>query len=310
MKRKIIIDCDPGIDDAYALVLALKSPDLEVLGIHTVAGNITLDNTTRNTQGLLHLLNSDVPIHRGSAQPLVLDPIYAQDAHGVNGFNAYEFDDDELKPVSELSSLEAYYKVLSETEEKVTIVAIGPLTNLAILLKAYPKLKEKIELISLMGGGIKGGNITACGEFNFYVDPEAADIVFKSGIPIIMAGLDVTMIASLTNENIETIKKRGGELGVFLHTITQDRLKLLEPYIHEKIMIPNDAVSVLVLTHPQLFSGRDLYVRVACDAGLTRGMSVADQRYSAPPANAHVLFDCDVERFRTVLIDSVVEGEL
>lgn len=305
-KIPLIIDCDPGIDDAFALVTALLNPALNVLGIHTVSGNIAVENTTRNTQGLLYLLKSDVPIHRGNAVPLVVEPVYAQYAHGANGFAGHEFDDDKLKPVSELSSLEAYYKVLSETEEKVTVVAVGPLTNLAIFLKAYPHLKSKIERISIMGGGIKGGNYTSCGEFNFYVDPEAADIVFNSGIPIIMAGLDVTEKASFSEENLLALKEESKEIGALLYKLSLPGLDRGEKAGKKRLITPNDTVAVLVLTHPELFSGWDMYVRVSCDCGLTRGMSVADVRYSAPPANTYVLLDCDLEKYREVLMESLV----
>lgn len=306
-KRKVIIDCDPGIDDAYAIAIALQEPSFDVLGIHTVSGNVSIKHTTRNAQGLTYLMNKQVPIHPGNREPLIFDPIFADDVHGSNGFAGYEFADEALNPVSQLDSLQAYVKVLTECQEKVTIIAIGPLTNLGILLKSYPQLKEKIECISIMGGGIKGGNITAAGEFNFYVDPHSADIVFRSGIPIIMAGLDVTEKARIHQEDIEDIKTKGGKLGEVLHTIAQPGLKRSYEEGNGYTTAPNDTVSVLALTNPELFTGKKMHIRVDYTNGYARGMSIADVRLrSLVKPNAYVLLDVNQAAFRKVLVEKVI----
>ena len=215
-KRKVIIDCDPGIDDAFAIVAAINEPGFEVLGVHTVSGNVSVEHTTRNTQGLLYALNSNVPIYRGAHRPLAVDPIYAGDVHGHNGFSGFQFTDDQLNPISELTSLQGYYQTLSTIHEPITIIAIGPLTNVALLIKSYPELIDKIECLSIMGGGLKGGNITVAGEFNFYADPHAAKIVFESKIPIIMAGLDVTERAYFKEEDVLYCKENFGIIGEIL----------------------------------------------------------------------------------------------
>lgn len=138
---------------------------MELLAIHRVAGNVSVEHTTRNARGFAQLLGLEVPIAKGAAEPLVFEPFYAAEVHGENGFGGVELTD--LAPVSDLTAMESYVEILSRAEEKVTIVAVGPLTNVALLLKSYPHLKEKIEMISLMGGGLKGGNTTSAGELTF-----------------------------------------------------------------------------------------------------------------------------------------------
>ena len=304
-KRKVIIDCDPGIDDAFAIVAALREPSFEVLGVHTVSGNVSVNHTTRNAQGLLYLLNSEVPIHMGYNRPLALEPRFADDVHGHNGFAGYEFENDKLNPVSPLTSLEAYYDVLSKTDEKVTIIAVGPLTNVAMLIKAYPNLIDKIECLSIMGGGLKGGNITVAGEFNFYVDPHAAKIVFESGIPIIMAGLDVTEKARFFDLDILEVKNTAGKVGEVLHEISQDGLKAGIAMGVGASVAPNDAVSVLVLTNPELFSGKDYEVSIVTE-GEARGMTIAETRVRATPKpNAKVLLEVDQKMFAKTLIEKL-----
>lgn len=300
MKRKIIIDCDPGIDDSYALSVALLHRGFEVLGIHTVSGNISVEHTTRNARGVLQLISKDVnvPIFKGASEPLVLEPIFAADIHGNNGLAGYQFKDEELAPLSELSSLFGYVKQLSESETPVTIVAVGPLTNVAVLLKAYPHLKEKIECIAIMGGGLKGGNITALGEFNFYVDPHAADVVFRSGIPLLMAGLDVTEEATLPEKNVYSLKGHS-PLGDFLATVTEPSLARNAAEGRGRVCQPNDVVPLVALLHPEYFEKKALHVRVSTESGVSRGFSYADVRTKmACVPNVEVLTKVDVEAFR------------
>lgn len=300
-KRKIIIDCDPGIDDAYAIALALKEPSFEVLAIHTVSGNVSVQNTTRNTRGLLKVLKSEVPIYQGSNRPLVLDPIFAADVHGHNGFAGYEFSDTELNPLAPLTSLQAYYQILSEASEPVTIIAVGPLTNVALLLMAYPELKNKIGLLSIMGGGLKGGNITVAGEFNFYVDPQAAKIVFESSIPIIMAGLDVTEKARLYAEDVTEIAEQAGAIGKVLAEISAPGLSRGPKMNMGHSITPNDTVSVLVLTNPDIFKLVEHEIHVMTE-GEARGLTVANTRLrDQVKPNSQVIMGVDELKFRELL---------
>ena len=303
-KRNVIIDCDPGIDDAFAIALALKAKELNVLAIHTVAGNVSVHHTTRNTRGLVKLLGSHVEICMGAEAPLCAKQVLAADIHGNNGFSGYQFADEELAELSADSALESYYKKLSASEELVDIIAVGPLTNLGVLLTAYPQLKSKIGTISIMGGGIKGGNITAAGEFNFYADPEAAQIVFQSGVNLIMAGLDVTEKARLYEEEITKIEQTCGALGALLATVVVPSLNRSLERLGVKSTAPNDACAVLVLIEENLFEGKCLKVEIETGGNLTRGMSIADQRsHNREPGNALVLLQVDDKRFRTVVCE-------
>ncbi len=304
-KRKVLMDCDPGIDDAFAIVAALREPSFEVLGIHTVSGNVSVEHTTRNTQGLLYLLNSKVPIYKGADRPLALDPIYAGNVHGENGFAGYQFADQQLNPISNLTSLEGYYQTLSQSREAITIIATGPLTNLGLLIKSYPQLIEKIEAISLMGGGLKGGNITIAGEFNFYVDPHAAKIVFESGIPIIMAGLDVTEKARFYEEDLQYVNQHYGEVGKLLYQIAQPSITVSQRYGIGRCIAPNDVVSVLALTDEALFHAKTHEIHILTD-GEGRGMSVSNTRLRDKiKPNSVVLNDVDVDAFRKTLLKKI-----
>lgn len=305
--RKIIIDCDPGVDDAFAIAIANLDPQVDVLAIHTVSGNVNIENTTRNAQGLAHVIGYDGPIHKGAGAPLVVAPFDASEVHGHNGFGGVECPGH--KPLSEQSAFESAVELL-QTHDKVTYVALGPLTNLAILLKAHPELAEKIDCISLMGGGIKGGNTTIAGEFNFYADPHAAHIVFESGIPIIMAGLDVTERGYIDVKDIELIRDEGGELGQLLYDISQVSFKFAKDYLGQEKIHLHDAMSVLVLNHPDLFESEDYYIRISTDENFMRGMSMADRRpRSHDKPNTKVLLDVNNDRFRKILTDRLTGKE-
>lgn len=306
-KRKVIIDCDPGIDDAFAIALAHYEPSFEIIAIHTVAGNVSIENTTRNARGLAEILDLKAPICQGSGEPLIYEPFFASEVHGHNGFGGVELTD--LKPLSPLSAMASYVDILENSTEKVTILAIGPLTNIALLFKAYPHLKSKVDLLSIMGGGLKGGNTTSAGEFNFYVDPHAAHIVFKSGIPIIMAGLDATELGGINQQDIEYIRDHGGALGQLLHDISKPNFEFVRAYNQQDSINLHDAMAVLSLTNPELFEMMDTYVDVAYDNNLMRGMSLADVRpRSRKEPNAKVLVDVDQDGFKEKIISMIING--
>lgn len=303
-KLKIIMDCDPGVDDAFALAMATYEEKLDILAIHTVAGNVSLEHTTRNARGLAKLLELDVPIAKGASEPLLFEPFFAAEVHGENGFGDIELMD--LAPLSSLTAIESYVDILAKTEEKVTIVATGPLTNVAILIKAYPHLKDKIREISLMGGGLKGGNTTSAGEFNFFYDPHAAQIVLNSGIPIVMASLDATEKSEFTQADALFLKEKGGVVGELLHDISQASLSFNQTVNNSDFMSLHDVMSVLYLFEPSLFTTEDFYVQVVHDTGMMRGLSYADKRRSArDEPNAKVLIDIDKEGFMKKVLESL-----
>lgn len=300
-KRKVIIDCDPGVDDVMALAYALSHPDLDILAIHTVAGNVSCEHTTRNACGLLGMLGRHtIPVCPGSEVPLVMEPVFAENVHGKNGLRGYEFTEGRHVPVSHKTALQSYLDILDSAETKITIIALGPLTNLGVLLRAYPHLKKKIACISIMGGGIKGGNTTIAGEFNFYVDPHAAHIVLTSGIPIYLAGLDVTEKAHMHEEDYVEIERKHPDFGAMMRTISQESFAIAQRLGYGRTTAPHDVVAVAYLLHPEMFTTVDMELHVSFSEGDTRGMTYADQRYDKDDhkPNCRVIMEVDPDRFR------------
>lgn len=293
--RKIIIDCDPGHDDAMAIMLALASPEeLDLLGIVTVAGNQTIDKVTENACKVLTVAGRDIPVVRGAGRPLIRELLTAPEAHGETGMDGPFIH--EVKVQESAETALSFYKRILEREDKVTIVAIGPLTNLAVLFCAYPELKEKIECVSLMGGSVYSGNITSRAEFNFYVDPEAANIVYHSGVKLIQAGLEVTDETAIYFDEIEQFKE-GGRVSKFVYdlfefyTLFSKRNGLCKTPVF-------DACAVMYLLHPEIFEEKEYYVDIETSGELTRGMSVADLRaWNTRTPNTTVLTGADRDKF-------------
>ncbi|MGL5024396.1 MAG: pyrimidine-specific ribonucleoside hydrolase RihA, partial [Shewanella oncorhynchi] len=206
MTRPIILDCDPGHDDAIALILALAHPELVPLAVTTSAGNQTPDKTLNNALRILTLLNrSDIPVAGGAAKPLARELIIADNVHGETGLDGPALPNPSFSPQA-ITAVELMAQQIRQSHQPVTLIPTGPLTNIALLLASHSELHDKIERIVLMGGAAGVGNWTPAAEFNIFVDPEAADIVFKSGIPITMCGLDVTHQAQIMDEDIERIR--------------------------------------------------------------------------------------------------------
>ena len=235
----------------------------------------------------------------------MVEPSFADDIHGANGMSGYEFDS--FAPLSEKTALESYVDILRNTTEKVIIAAVGPLTNVAILLKAYPELADKIEKIIIMGGGLKGGNITTTGEFNFYVDPHAAHVVVNSGLPIVLAGLDVTELARLYKEDLEEIASYDERLGQFMLTINENSLSIYNSLGFGMSCTPNDVVPLVHLLHPEIFETEDLKIDVSYDSYETRGMTYVDARIRAPQEpNVQMIMGVDLARFRAEFKETVI----
>jgi len=302
MSRKIIIDCDPGVDDAYAIMYALAHPELDVVAITTVSGNVSIDHTTRNAQKLVSLSGKSLPIGRGADIPLVKDPFYAEYIHGKNGLGGYELDI-EKHPLYDGSAIELI-KNSFDKHHKLTIVALGPLTNIGHFLILYPEYKERIEEIVIMGGGLKNGNTTAAAEFNIYVDPEAARIVFHSGIKLTMAGLDVTEKALLFREDVDSLDSLG-EVGSILANITRKARKI---HGKEKVYTAlHDLVSVMYLVKSEIFETKDYWVDIICEEGPCRGMTLADRRSFVrnPQTNTTVILNLDRRAFLDELFSTI-----
>lgn len=302
--KNILIDCDPGHDDAMAIMTAYAYPEyFHILGITTIGGNQTLEKVTNNAKNILTYIGAEIPLAKGQEGPLVKPLETAGEAHGESGMDGPYFSGTDYPVISE-NAVHFMYEQIMACPEKVTIVALAPLTNVALLIKVYPDVKEKIERISLMGGGISHGNCTETAEFNIYVDPEAAHIVFHCGVPIIMSGLDVTEKAAITLEEIRTLKQKGRvshlvyELLSFYHE-SGKQFGFTNSPIH-------DLCAVQCLLAPEIFQGIYRYVDVDTDEGRTRGQTYTDLRILPKhEPNALVLTEVDREQFVKILIEGL-----
>jgi inosine-uridine nucleoside N-ribohydrolase len=299
----VLIDCDPGQDDALALLLALASPELEVVGITTVAGNHRVDRTTTNALKVLELAGRpDILVASGADRPLVSELVIADDAHGSTGLDGPELPEPRTQPSAE-QAVDFLAARLTAADEGITLVPTGPLTNVALLLAAYPEAAERIERIVLMGGAIGPGNQTASAEFNIWTDPEAAHRVFDSGLDITMVGLDVTNKAVLTPADADRLR-RSGKVGAAAAAMLDFYLGFyLKAYEHGGAPI-HDALAVACVFRPDLLTLEDRRVDIEL-AGISRGRTVVDvrARTELPPANAHVAVDLDAEAFRELLVE-------
>ena len=204
-KEKIILDCDPGHDDAVAIMLAGINPKIELLGITVVAGNQKLEKTVNNALKVCNHLNLDVPVYSGMSRPMIREQLIADDIHGETGLDGPKFEELKIK-AEDKHAVNFIIDTLMNSDEKITLVPTGPLTNIGMAIRFEPRIIEKINRIVLMGGSYQLGNMTPAAEFNILADPDAAHIVFSSGVKIVMMGLDLTRQASATKEVVEKIK--------------------------------------------------------------------------------------------------------
>jgi pyrimidine-specific ribonucleoside hydrolase len=299
----IILDGDPGHDDAIAWMLARASRQLEILACTSVSGNQSIEKTSFNARRVMTLLGIDAPFAMGRERPLHGEPIHAGNIHGETGLDGPALPEPTV-PVQPCSAVELMAKTLSAADKPVTIVATGPLTNVGALLILYPELKPKIGRISIMGGGLAHGNWTPAAEFNILVDPEAADVVFKSGLPLSMAGLDVTLKALVFPEDFERIRALGNPVA----TVVAEWLDFFYSF-HRSIGYAgapvHDAVAVAALVKPEILTAKDYYVQIETQGDFCRGATVADHYgFSQKPPNVRALMDID----RVGFIDLLAEA--
>ncbi len=295
MTIPILLDCDPGHDDAIALLLALASDEVELRGVTTVAGNQTLEKTTANAIRVLELVRrADVPVAAGAERPLVREPRVAANVHGETGL-----DGPDLPPARARPEGEHAVDFLAGHIAGTTLVATGPLTNVALLLARHPHARP--ERIVLMGGAIAEGNVTPAAEFNIWGDPEAAARVFGSGIDVTMIGLDVTHQALFTAARAEQLRTAGRVGEVVAELLDFYGVFHREVYGFDGSPI-HDAVAVAHVIDPTLLVTRHLNVQVDCASELCRGRTVVDLwRRTGLDANAHVAVGIDSERFLDLL---------
>ncbi|SNY68884.1 ribonucleoside hydrolase RihC [Enterobacter sp. CC120223-11] len=293
MPLSFILDTDPGIDDAAAIAAALFAPELNLQLLTTVAGNVSVEKTTRNALQLLHFWQADVPVAQGAATPLLRPLRDAAYVHGESGMEGYDFVEHQRQPLAKPAFI-AIRDALMSAPEPLTLVAIGPLTNIALLLTHYPECKFNIRRLVIMGGSAGRGNFTPNAEFNIAIDPEAAERVFQSGIEIVMCGLDVTNQAMLTPDylaQLPGINKTGKMLhSLFSHYRSGSMSQGLRMH---------DLTAIAWLVRPELFTLKPCFVAIETQGTWTAGTTVVDieNRYERP-ANAQVALDLDVEGFR------------
>lgn len=306
MARPIIIDTDPGQDDAVAILMALASPELDVIGITTVAGNVPQPLVTSNALRLVELAGrTGVPVHRGCERPLVRPLYTAEYVHGPTGIDGADLPE----PTSDAADGHGVDFIVERclaAAEPITICALGPLTNVATAIVEQPSIVDRIAEVVLMGGAFSGGNTTPVAEFNIYVDPHAARIVFEAGAPITVMPLDVTHKALVVEADLERLRALGTEAAL----ATAGMLGYYSRFDMERYGIEggplHDPSVIAYLVRPELFSGRRAAVAVETDSELTMGQTVADWwGMTDRPLNATVMLDVDAAGFVDLMIERI-----
>jgi inosine-uridine nucleoside N-ribohydrolase len=301
----VLIDCDPGHDDAMALLLALASPELDLLGVSTVHGNQTLVKTTANALRVLEFVGrGDVPVAAGADRPLLRAPMVAASVHGETGLDGPDLPPPAGAPAT-LHAVDFLADRLRMAGGPVTLIPTGPLTNIALLLARHPDVTGDIERIVLMGGAIAEGNVTPAAEFNIWVDPEAAARVFASGLDVTMVGLDVTHRALMTPEHAERLKAMGrvgtmvAELWAFYHRYHSRVYEFPGTPVH-------DALAVAHVIRDDLLRTEHRNVEIDCASELCRGRTVVDLwRISGREPNAHVAVEVEGDAFLDLLVERI-----
>lgn len=304
MRKPVIIDCDPGHDDAIALLLAFASEVLDVKAVTVVAGNQTLEKTLRNALRVLSFAGVEVEVAAGATRPLFRQLIVAPQVHGESGLDGPDLPEATLSP-SRRSAAEVIVDTVRRSPEKMTLIPTGPLTNIALALLVAPDIKANIERITLMGGAAYEGNWTPAAEFNILVDPEAARTVFESGVPITMIGLDVTHKAQIYAEDIRALYGMNRRVAKMVAELL-DFYSLFHGRFGFKGSPLHDPVAVAAVIDPSIVTTRSLRVDIECHGEFTTGRTVVDfYRVTGKPANADVGLDVDRERFVRMLFEAM-----
>jgi pyrimidine-specific ribonucleoside hydrolase len=306
MPTPVVLDCDPGHDDAIALALAAAAPAIELRAVTTVAGNQTLEKTTYNALRVLTVLDrSEVPVAPGLAEPLLREPIAAGEVHGETGLDGADLPE----PAAEASdehAVDAIARIAREATEPVTLVAVGPLSNVAVAIRRYPDLVDALERIVVMGGSLGTGNVTPAAEFNVHVDPEAAAIVFDAAVPVTMVGLNVTQAARLPADRFDELRAIGNDVA----TMVADLLDFYHEFHRERYgweSVPlHDALAVAHVARPGTLETEPMAVDVETTGEHTLGATVCDRwGVTDRTPNADVALDVDTDAFLDRLVDGI-----
>ena len=306
MPTPIIVDCDTGHDDALALLLAARAPELKLLAITCVAGNQTLDKTALNTRRVTTVGQiRDVPVAAGLATPLVRPLVTAPYAHGESGLDGYEFGPPEVDLVAE-HGIDLIIRTVQESPEPVTLVPVGPLTNIAMAFLRAPTIKEKISRIVLMGGAVHFGNVTPAAEFNVYVDPEAAAVVFAAGVPITMVGLDATHQARIGTAERDRFRALGSPAATMMADLLAWYSRGSEKRAGWEGAPVHDALAVAAVIRPDLLQTKHVNVVVETAGTYTAGRTVCDLwGMTGRAPNADVALGVNREAFVELLVEGL-----
>lgn len=302
MTTKIIMDTDPGIDDAAALTMAINNPEIDLKLITAVAGNVSVDKTTANALKIVNFFGKrdEIPVAEGAKEPLIKPFEDAARIHGASGMEGYDFGNDYGTPI-EKSAVQALRDAIM-AEDEITLVPTGSYTNIALLFKEFPEVKNHIKQIVAMGGSLTGGNMTSVAEFNVFTDPHAAEIMYKSGVPIVTVGLDVTLKALLTQDSLNAIKDMN-ETGKMLYGLISHYNDVsAETGGHPM----HDVNTIFYLLHPEAFTTKDVWIDIQTD-GPAIGAMVGDIRgaYHDGKTNAKVCVDIDAAAFNKWFVEEV-----
>ncbi|MBN1261599.1 MAG: nucleoside hydrolase [Anaerolineae bacterium] len=312
-KRKVVIDCDTGVDDAMALILGMRSPAFDVLGITTTAGNVTLEKVVRNTLVVVEHAQREVPVYPGASRPLMGAWDTAENAHGSDGLGDVGFPDPE-RTAETTHAVDFLIETFMNSGEPVHLITLGPLTNVALALAKAPALEHHIASLVMMAGGINGGNVTAAAEFNVIVDPEAADIVFRSAIPKTMVGLGPIMQGgSIKAEDVAQFEQAGTPWCDMVGRLLRQRMEAWQAIVGEvRPTMPPDLAAMGVALDPDIAQATPYHVMIELNGTHTRGMTLADRRWyrklfdDAPAPNVNVVTEIDNDRYRKLVLDTLL----
>ena len=297
--QRIILDTDPGIDDALALFLALASPEVTIEAVTTVSGNVSVEQTTYNALSLLTFTgNTDIPVAYGSSQPLVRERVDASHVHGKNGLGEVLLPEPTIAPV-EQQAIDLIIERIMSNPGEITLVAIGPLTNIALAVRREPRIAQHVREVVIMGGALRvPGNDTPSAEFNIFADPHAAHVVFHAGWPLRLVSLDVTTRVSLHRHHIETLAQRGGKIATVIKEMLNYYFDVFGPAYGYTTFQMHDPLCLAAVFQPDLITWEQAYVDVELAGTLTLGETVAYFKKSdAPPPNMQVSVGVDSQRF-------------
>lgn len=298
-RPRIVLDCDPGLDDAFAIMTATRYAQLEA--IISVNGNVNIEKTTHNALIMTQVCGIDVPVHRGATRPLVVEIEDAEDVHGDSGLGGPVLP--ELRRT--VASYDGVGALIDATADgEVTVVAIGPLTNIAMAINRDPDWARRIPEIVLMGGSTSFGNVTAVAEFNIYADPHAADIVFNSGARIRMVGLNLTHQVKMGEDEERRLRAAGTPTALFGADLLRFYGDFSEQHYGVRRGAMHDPCAVLSVTHPDLIAFEERHVSVETRATLATGMTIVDERVNAPEPNAGVAMVARADEAVDLIVDA------